>query len=258
MRTTPLSLPDFIQRMDRALRCTACRHLRYTLDTVEGQHARIDRIAQNPHSRDTTFLPADVDTDQIDHRISFSVPSRIGTMMRKIWGPHPIINVVFTSNINIDDYLPETLKAFDTTNPSMLTRFKRDVIFCKPVQRFLRHGLAKMHTQTETFRECDAPGMISANVLYNIVLTHDSFRVMSNKVWSSVIDWVLSKHVLVAGKYADVRFAGEMWKTPDDVIHINRNSGTYQPSQLQLEQVVKMAHVILPNLKFQVADFELA
>ena len=168
--------------------------------------------------------------------------------MRNLWGPHPIKTVMFPDSIDVDAYLPQTLKAFDIANPSLLTRVKRDVIFCKPVQKVLRHGLAKHHTDLFAFQEGDVAGMFDANQMHNVVLTTRGIKFMSNKVWSGAVDWVLSKHVLVAGKNADVRFAGEIWKTDDNVLHINRNSGTYRPSEEQLQAAVHLANDMFPNL----------
>ena len=255
VRTTPLALGKFIGQVQAALRNTGCRHLSYCLDSAQAKQARIQRASQHaevpPVSPEVSPTSASPGTE---HQISFSVPSRLGTLMRYVWGAHPIINIHFAASLNVGDYLPQTLKAFDIANPSLLTRVKRDVIFCTPVQSFLRHGLAKISTAPQSFVDSDAPGMINTNEMHNVVLTRTGLKFMSNKVSLSAVDWLLSKHVLVAGKNADVRFAGEMWKTPDNVIHINRNSGTYRPSAAQLEQAVQLAQGLFPSLRIQAEE----
>src|SRR5262249_47355071 len=70
---------------------------------------------------------------------------------------------------------------------------------------------------------------------YNMIVTGTWVRIGRLEGRNKAIDWLLAKHVLLSNYSEDVRFAGEIWKDADGVIHINRNSGTYKPSAERAE-----------------------
>jgi hypothetical protein len=66
-----------------------------------------------------------------------------------------------------------------------------------------------------------------------------------------LVDWVLSKPVAVSGYSKDVRFAGELWKMPDNVVHFNDNSGTYLPAPAATFAALDLAHAMFPGLTIE-------
>jgi len=89
---------------------------------------------------------------------------------------------------------------------------------------------------------------------YNFVVTPNELIVISNSVYYGFVDWILSKHVLISGYSHDVRYAGELWKDENDIIHLNNNSGTYRPTVEQLQNVAQLAHLLFPDLNIVTAD----
>ncbi|HMO23951.1 MAG TPA: hypothetical protein PKC98_23550, partial [Candidatus Melainabacteria bacterium] len=83
---------------------------------------------------------------------------------------------------------------------------------------------------------------------YNIVMTSKTITIASTSVAVKVIDWLLSKHVIVSGYSHDDRFAGEVWKDVEGIIHLNPNSGTFQPSQEQLIKAGQFMKAIFPHV----------
>ncbi len=101
--------------------------------------------------------------------------------------------------------------------------------------------------------ECDIYDMLRthsalARNIYNLVLTDEHIIIARISIRVRIIDWILSKHVLMSGYHPAVLFAGEIWKDEHGVIHINRNSGTYQPSVEQLEKAAAFLRVVFPHL----------
>ncbi len=71
---------------------------------------------------------------------------------------------------------------------------------------------------------------------------------------SKLVDWLLSKHVLISGYDDDVRFAGEAWmehQTDGIIIHLSNNSGTYKPNTEQLIKAAQFVSDAFPGLKVE-------
>jgi hypothetical protein len=152
--------------------------------------------------------------------------------------------------------LPGKLKAFSMPNPSRLTRFKKNVIFSRPVVSFVNKHMARNFVQQEPLFELDMTQLLKTDTsaqrnIYNVVLTSKEMTVGKLDVWAPKVDWVLSKHVLLANYSDDVRFAGEMWKDENDCIHFNANSGTYTPTEEDLQNMLRLARRMFPNLNLQ-------
>ena len=87
---------------------------------------------------------------------------------------------------------------------------------------------------------------------YNFVLTGDRLITMKIIIKMKYVDWILSKHVLMAGYSEDVRFAGEFWKGEDSRLHFSSNSGTYQPGATLLDSMAALLARTFPNLPIQI------
>ena len=66
---------------------------------------------------------------------------------------------------------------------------------------------------------------------------------------AKLLDWILSKHVLMAAYSLRTYFAGEIWKDEKGVIHFNRNSGTFQPTAEQAEEMELFFKDAFPHLQ---------
>jgi hypothetical protein len=86
---------------------------------------------------------------------------------------------------------------------------------------------------------------------YNVVATNKRVSLMKNDIKNWLVDWVLSKHVLIANYDEEVRFAGEIWKDIDGVIWVSANSGTYTPNKEQLDNFLKYLCKVFPNAHFK-------
>jgi hypothetical protein len=82
--------------------------------------------------------------------------------------------------------------------------------------------------------------------LYNLVVTGSDIRIARLENRSpkdkKAVNWLLAKHLLIAGNSPDVRFAGELWVEDSPkgrVVHINNNSGTYKPSAGRTKATVR-------------------
>jgi len=201
-------------------------------------------------------LPDGVEYRQ-DIQLKVSEASHFGTLLRLFWGAHNLFEGS-QQRVNVREFLKTPLRAFPQPNPSLATRAKKWVLFSRPVIKLIRRLLAPSYVEVKGLRsERDVYGMLRTHSeaqpnKYNLVLVGDQFestfiltRITSG---AKLIDWILSKHVLMSGYAGWVLFAGEIWKDEQGVFHVSRNSGTYQPSQEQLDAVVAFLRAIFPHL----------
>lgn len=184
-----------------------------------------------------------------------SEPSKFGTLLRLIWGPHALFQVA-VPKAEVGRFLPETLNAFPHKKPSFVTKVKKNVLFSKPVVTLVRSQLAARSRAFESLSEKDLFDMLRTDSegienRYNIVILGDSIILMKVGIKIKFVDWILSKHVLVSGYSTDVRYAGEIWKSEDGVIHLNGNSGTYMPTPEQVGQAYELLVRLFPNIRIE-------
>ncbi|CAF0989694.1 unnamed protein product [Adineta ricciae] len=195
-------------------------------------------------------------------RLEISRPARLGAIIRKIWGSHTLFKVIPNQEkIDINIYLPESLRAFPSKNPDLFTRLKKYLLFSRPVVLTIRKQMASLWDDHGEFSSSSIASMMSINTkadahVYNIVITgHHLIGMHSNPFLSSkVVNWILSKHVLISGYDDDVRFAGEAWMEhqADGVIfHITNNSGTYKPNREHLAKTAQFLSDVIPGLHVQ-------
>ena len=90
---------------------------------------------------------------------------------------------------------------------------------------------------------------LNPQLQYNFVLLNDRLvfaRVPNTRL---SLQSLLCKHILLANRSNDVRFAGEMWRDQNDRIVLNNKSGTYQPSTANVQQAVQLLQQLAPRLK---------
>lgn len=174
-------------------------------------------------------------------------PSRLAALLGRRYGEHPIFEAMLDpDHLDIDgaDFAPlhDRLKHYPGKLDAM-SKLKRYVLFAKPVVRVVRKQMAADMESLGVLAGSTLVGMLQEDspqdpFIYNVVLTGESFRLsrLENRTDKDVAkaNWVLAKHVLLAGYDPDVRYAGEAWAedTPEGrVMHINNNSGTYKPTE---------------------------
>lgn len=187
-----------------------------------------------------------------DLTIRVAKASLIASLLRQLWGSHALFELV-QQRVNPADHLPDILPAFPQANPNLFTRVKKRLLFSPLVIKFIRGLLVSDYVTLEGVSEMDVYDMLrthsdKASNIYNLVITDDSIIVARISVWRKLVDWILSKHVLVSGYHPKVRYASEAWKDEDGFIHVNMNSGTYQPTKLQQARAVAYVQEVLPNL----------
>lgn len=79
-----------------------------------------------------------------------------------------------------------------------------------------------------------------ANIRYNFVIFRDRLIFVRLPPQQQTVSYLLTKHMTLANKSTDVRFAGEMWWDEFGRWRINKSSGTYRPSDKMLEHVIQL------------------
>lgn len=209
------------------------------------------KAARPPKAPVAPALPADVDyaggLNVMVTRSSLAV-----AFLRQFWGSHALF-MASQVRVQISDFLTGVLAPFPQANPNFVTRLKKAVLFSPLVVKGIRRLLACDYISIGNRLECDVYDMLRthserARNIYNLVLTDEHIIIARISIRARIIDWILSKHVLMSGYHPAVRFAGEIWKDEHGVIHINRNSGTYQPTLEQLQMAAAFLRAVFSHL----------
>lgn len=179
--------------------------------------------------------------------VGISRPSWCGVWLGFLLGQRPIFST--ETDVPIEaSVLQDALPAFPGELDSV-TKLKRYILFSRPVVWLIRRHLIRSIDQytdvprqsiVEMLRRSDGPSHKEA-FLYNIVVTGSGISIARlenrNGRDRKIVNWLMAKHVLISGYNKDVRFAGEIWCCKLDgefVIFLNRNSGTYKPTEERL------------------------
>lgn len=186
-----------------------------------------------------------------DIEMSITTPSKLGLGVRMLCGPHAFYEVKY-QNEKINELLPKQLKEYEAKTSGFITTLKKDVLFSKPVVKFIRKHLANTKEEFLNSSEKDLYNMIRTDTptvpnKYNLIITSESIYVIKIGIKYKLVDWILSKHVLLSGYSNDVRFAGEFWKESDGKVFFNNNSGTYAPSEDMLDSAKIILNDAFPN-----------
>jgi hypothetical protein len=193
---------------------------------------RFKKLKDNKIEDVVTLFPEHITSDSY-FELSISKPSKIGLLGRYIWGPHAFYQIKQDPNY-INKLLPTKLIKYEAKKNTFFNFLKKNVLFNETVCNFINKHLAY---EKEIFNNCTEKELF--NMLrtstdnkphrYNLVITQDSISVIKIGIKYKIIDWILSKHILLSDKSTDVRFAGEFWKESDGSIYFNNDSGTYAP-----------------------------
>lgn len=275
VRTTPKFLENVGMSIDKAVAATPVRHAERALNPLLkklNENLFIVRVKGMTRDVFNLFIPgedSDMPLESVDVRLAdspdlkrydveVSEPSKFGTLLRLLWGPHSLFQTKISAGL-VDSLLPEVLQSFPQEKPSIVTQIKKNFIFSRPVVSLIRSQLAASTKMFEGFSEKDLFDSLrtdSAEIpnRYNIVVTGDSITIMKVGIKIKFVDWVLSKHVLISGYGTDVRFAGEIWKDEQGRLHINGNSGTYMPHPEQVQKAAELLGILFPHIEIVVHD----
>ncbi len=264
IKTSPKSVERYALGIVKAELATFSRHCKRAVDS------QLKRMGIEPGAkrgspgvattRSPIAPPAPTGAaDVSDILVSASRTASIGLPLRFLWGAHTLFETR-QNRVSADEFLPERLQAFPQSNPSLLTRIKSSVLFSRPVVSAIRTCMCPSFEEVGLRSEADIYEMFRTHseenpAKYNLVITGDAMTISRIKVGNPVVDWVLTKHVLVSGYNNDVRFAGEIWKDAAGLIHVSRNSGTYRPSANQLKQAEIYLRRTFPHLTVVAEDF---
>jgi len=274
IKTTPNYLESFGLSVIRSQWATVYRHGKRAYKRVTKKNKFCNFLESIKHKIEDKFsskkckkiedvvtnFPEDIlEKNMNKMELTVTSPSNIGTWGRYIWGPHSFFEVKMDQEL-INTKLPETLKEYSAKKSGFFTYIKKNVLFSKPVIKFIRKHLISVKEVYKESTEKDLFNMLRTNTenkphKYNIVITSESIHVIKIDIKYKFIDWILSKHVLLSGYSNDVRFAGEFWKEPTGEIFFNNNSGTYAPNVELTEQVKYILEELFPNIKIKDTQF---
>ena len=288
IRTSRLSMEDYARAIIFAEMTTPWRHYQKTQIATQAGRMIASLIPLPGQSAAEPALPYEVAPAQPSDReylndihVRVTSDSAPGKVLRQVFGPHALFEIS-VDRVNVDDFFTGALKPFPQTNPTLLTRVKKWLLFSRPVVGFLRwmmgasnfHEIGE-HSERDIYDMLRTHSATSPNK-YNIVMIRmpvfalaknptTRFIISRINVRTEFVDWVLAKHVLMSGYlwapsgHAEapdktepyVVWAGECWKTIDGEIVLLGNSGTYQPKEEHDNSATNMVRAVLPHLTIQ-------
>ena len=171
-----------------------------------------------------------------------------GRLLQSFLGKNPIWEIS-QSSVNIDDYLPISLQP--TPLPTIGDHIKHKTLCAKPIVWMVRRTQVQ---GSPIYQSVDKERLFDEfliNHKYNFVLLGDG-RLVFSRIPHSKLKYpyrLLSKHVGLAKRSSNVRFAGEIKKDDDgETLLINNASGTYRPDDKMVPDAVAYFQRIFPHL----------
>lgn len=250
LKTTQSYLETQIWNTTKATILTLVRHLQRLFQNKEKW-----KIATDRKEEPIGYVMKSEEHHKNDIILKASKTSRLAVPLRLLWWPHTIFSID-QNRVDINDYLTDELKAYPDENPSFLTDVKKNVLFNETIVWWINRLLQKWFVSFPDKKESDIHNLFETDTLekpckYNIVSSENGSMLMKVDIWNKMVDWILTKHVLISNYDESVRFAWEIWKDTEGVVWINRNSWTYKPSEKQLTQFIQYLEQIFPNVTFQ-------
>ena len=190
--------------------------------------------------------------------VGISRPSWIGARLSNIFGEKSIF--VARPSLPMDD--PELINQLPAYpgKLDLMTKIKRYFLFSKPVIWMMRRhlsrdtdflGVAPARAAVDMLRE----GKNGERFIYNLVAVRNNDGMEEIRLTrlenqsgqdNRFINWIMAKHVLIAGYHPNVPYACEVWVERDENqmlrIGMNRNSGTYQPTEPRMLAFADYVH----------------
>ena len=199
-------------------------------------------------------------------RLEISRPNTFGFVKRKLVGSHHLFRLIPNSeNVDINDYLPDILEAYSGRSDHFLVRMK-SYFFSRLFVEKLRNVYLSYWDDYGIFPSELFPSIINfhcenESYRYNILIQGNSLILINyNPLLNfKLIHFFLSKHIIISNYANDIRFAGEIWierQLDHSIVHLNNNSGTYQPNDQQLNGAAQFISHLFPQLKIQIHSYQ--
>ncbi|CAF1213511.1 unnamed protein product [Adineta steineri] len=189
---------------------------------------------------------------------SKSLPSSFGHVTEKLFDEYPIYKFNLPSTL-VNTYLPLKLKSFSSS--TWKNASKRHFFYSKPIIYASRCQISKTTEQlssqislTDLLQELFIEN--NSKIRYNFVITGNYLIFARIPRHYHVTYHILCKHITLANRSIDVRFAGELWKDEQDHFHLNNNSGTYRPQNRLIPQAIQLFDQLTPSLQFKGMHFQ--
>lgn len=227
------------------------------IKAIGGIFKRNKNDISQPLEEVQTLFPECREGLSVKHKLEVTHPSDFGLWLRYKWGPHSLFKITPENN-PIDLYLPESLIPYGKKEKTLINFVKQRILFAPPVVSFMREHLTRHQTEAGSVGESDLFNMLRTHTdnipnKYNVVATNNKLIIMKIGIKYKSVDWVLSKHILCAGYSDDVRFAGEIFKSPEGRVFVNNNSGTFTPSEKHLDSFIEYLRLLFPNIEISKA-----
>lgn len=261
IRTSDLELHGYSKEIIKAELTTLCRHAEKKMPALAAARSKLTGVKKVSRVI-TPVAPALPDSVEYasDFEVRVSRASITGAVLRMVWGAAHGLFTASQNRVQVTDYLIQPMKPFPVVK-DVATRVKKWLLFTPLTIWLIRLILVPRWKSVGMRSECDIYNMLRThsdkkNHKYNLVVTSRQIIIARISIGTKLLDWILSKHVLMSGYDKFVLFAGEIWKDEHGVIHVNRNSGTYKPTEEQLDAIVAFLQAIFPHLTIVKAGLE--
>jgi hypothetical protein len=196
---------------------------------------------------------------EFEKSMNKSNPSLFGKLTSTIFDEYPIYKCEISSEI-INNYLPDKLPPFNSISLKNYT--KREFFYSKPIIFASRSQLSDQFEELsysiklEDLLE-DLLSKTNHIIRYNFVIIGNFLILVQIPHIRHFSYHILCKHITLANRSEDVRFAGEFWRDENKIFRFNNNSGTYRPSNLLIDKAVQIFNELTPRLQFQGISFQI-
>ena len=188
-----------------------------------------------------------------------SLPSRFGQLTEVLFDEYPVYTYSIPSDV-IERHLPDRLQAFTSVTWKNLA--KRYFFYSKPIIVASRSQMSA--DQQSLPRSSSLEALLvyllegtERNTRFNFVLTGNALIIVRLPRTRHLSYHLLCKHITLANRSTDVRFAGELLRDESDRFRLNNNSGTYQPTDRLLRPMTRLLRTLAPHLPFNGVSFQL-
>uniref|UniRef100_A0A0G4G7I2 Transmembrane protein n=1 Tax=Chromera velia CCMP2878 TaxID=1169474 RepID=A0A0G4G7I2_9ALVE len=267
VRTTSQSLDEFYHSIMWAEMSTPLQHWNRASDTPEAREERkkaaiaITSMNADRQKELVELMEADSPEDDGERLpVSVAASSWIGKQLRRLWGDHILMRIDLTKYTDqINQALPEKLVAFAKKDKDFVTKLKENILFSQWTVGAMRSQMASEFIPLPPMTAKGIQRALQTRTTedeklkhkYNYVLTSENLTITRLAVAYKLVDWVAAKHLMISGYSDDVRCAGELWKDETGVVHVNADSGSYQPTDEILFAFVGTLSKLFPDVTFK-------
>lgn len=162
-----------------------------------------------------------------------------------------ILYELYIPPVLIEHFFPDKLRAHPDT--SVKTLAKHYVLYSKPSVVLLRFQILNLIgslSNSVSFRDLlrDALAETDSNKRLNFVILNDRLICMRIPLFLDTTSYLVSKHIVLANRSKNVRFAEEIWRDGSNFCRLNNSSGTYLPEDSLIGRVVQFFNYLALEL----------